>query len=100
MAREGVLWATQGSDEHWGHRFRQHASHTDGAVRRLAEAPPAVRKNKSRPLSGLLHQAVFVMQALSTDGFAMRKPAGSLRPWPLAGTLSWVGSGSPRPNVE
>jgi hypothetical protein len=25
--------------------------------------PPVVRKNKSRPLSGLLHQAVFVMQA-------------------------------------
>jgi hypothetical protein len=26
-------------------------------------AQPVVRKNKSRPLSGLLHQAVFVMQA-------------------------------------
>ena len=35
----------------------------DASHQRSLSPPPVVRKNKSRPLSGLLHQAVFVVQA-------------------------------------
>jgi len=57
-----------------------------------------VRKNKSRPLSGLLHQAVFVMQAPEHRRLRNAETSWQLVSMAAGRNFVLVGSGSLGPN--
>jgi len=78
-----------------------------GDLRSIVAESVVVRKNKSRPLSGLLHQSVFVMQATehktSSQCGRFRRAISCgliLNPQFDGGFTDWAASGDPEGNAR